>query len=463
MTNTTTFGGKIRELRESLNMPLRTVAEILDIDMSLLAKYERNERFPNTDLIISMAKLFNIDHMQLLMEYFSDKIAYQIIEKNGDVNILKLAEEKVNYIKQKKLFENMDVMSSEELVDVSNIETKGAALRTVSLFSGCGGMDQGFIGNFTLYSGKNRIKLGKNNFEIIWANDIDKGAVNSYKINLGEHIHHKDIGDVLIDEIPDCDVVIGGFPCQDFSIAGKQRGFSSERGNLYKQMIRVVMNKKPKAFVAENVKNIMNPRLIDAERNQPVIQTIVQDFEALGYDVKYKCLYAPDYGIPQRRERVFIVGVRKDLNLTFNYPKPHHAPMTSKQAIDDLWGKEADPTIHNHNQISLAKFRPPSKYGMQGNEMIPENGPSHTMRAEHHMNIQAHYRITDSTKDKNDRNYWRRLTVREAARIQTFPDNFKFEGSKSDCYKQVGNAVPPMLGWYIARALEKCLSSNTHM
>ena len=107
--------------------------------------------------------------------------------------------------------------------------------------------------------------------------------------------------------------------------------------------------------------------------------------------------------------------------------------------------------------MSLAKFRPPSKVGTQGNQMIPAHGPSHVMRAEHHMNIQAHYRTIDPNAEITDRSSWRRLTVREAARIQTFPDNFKFIGTKSSNYKQVGNAVPPIMGWYIARALAICL------
>jgi DNA (cytosine-5)-methyltransferase 1 len=343
------------------------------------------------------------------------------------------------------------------LTDISQVMANGKRIKTVSLFSGCGGMDMGFMGDFTLFGNKNKKYFSRNSFEIIWANDIDKGAVETYKSNIGNHIQEKDISLVSDDEIPNCDVVIGGFPCQDFSIAGKQRGFNSERGNLYKQMIRVIKNKKPKAFVAENVKNILNPKLVDTERNQPVIKTIIEDFENLGYVIQYKCVNAPDYGIPQRRERVFIVGIRKDIKAQFFFPKPIHSQMTSKQAIDDLWGKEANPEIFNHNQMSLATFRPPSKNGMQGNEMIPANAPSHTMRAEHHMNIQAHYRTLSPTKDSSDRKFWRRLTVREAARLQTFPDQFKFEGSKSDCYKQVGNAVPPMLGWYIAKALEKCL------
>ncbi|MDB4584934.1 DNA cytosine methyltransferase, partial [Draconibacterium sp.] len=303
-------------------------------------------------------------------------------------------------------------------------------------------------------------KFDSNSFEIVWANEIDRNAVETYKKNIGNHIVCDDIKNIKVTDIPDCDVVLGGFPCQDFSIAGKRKGFESERGNLYKEMIRVIKSKSPMAFVAENVKNIINPKLIDLDRNQPVIKTIIEDFSKLGYDVKYKCLYAPDYGIPQRRERVIIVGTRKDLNIDFKYPKSLDNPMTSKEAIDDLWGKELDDKIHNHDQISLAKFRPPSKVGTQGNQMIPADGPSHVMRAEHHMNIQAHYRTMHPECDINDRNYWRRLTVREAARIQTFPDKFKFYGNKSSTYKQVGNAVPPILGWYIAKSLELALKKS---
>jgi len=195
----------------------------------------------------------------------------------------------------------------------------------------------------------------------------------------------------------------------------------------------------------------------DETRVENVAMPIIEDFEAEGYKLKYKCLYAPDYGIPQRRQRVFIVGVRSDIDTEFFYPRPIDKPMTSKDALDDLWGQESNPDIYNHDQISLAKFRPKSKVGSQGNEMIPADGPSHTMRAEHHMNIQAHYRTLHPDGDLEDRKYWRRLTVREAARLQTFPDDFKFFGSKSSSYKQVGNAVPPILAWYMAKALETCL------
>lgn len=348
-------------------------------------------------------------------------------------------------------------LAFEELINIQNAVISKKKLTTVSLFSGCGGLDLGVMGGFSVFANENKKTFSKNPFKVIWANDIDKDAVSSYIKNIGNHAQCLDINNIKNEDIPQCDIVIGGFPCQDFSIAGKMKAFENGRGTLYRQMIRVVQDKKPIAFIAENVKNILNPKLIDFEKNQPVIKTIQQDFENIGYKVKYKLLSATEYGIPQTRERVFIIGIRYDINAEFKFPASFHEPMTSKQAIDDLWGKEHQESIHNHNQISFAKFRPYSKVGSQGNEMIPENGPSHTMRAEHHMNIQAHYRTVSPIQDKEDRTNWRRLTVREAARLQTFPDSFNFIGQKGSTYKQVGNAVPPILGWYIARALAVCL------
>ncbi len=352
------------------------------------------------------------------------------------------------------------ILDENGLIDVrQKIEFK-KTFNSVSLFSGCGGLDLGFKGKFSVFGNVNKKTFPKNPFDIVWANEIDKDAVNTYINNIGKHIVCADINSISDIDIPECDVVIGGFPCQDFSIAGKQKAFQNGRGTLYLEMVRVIKAKQPIAFVAENVKNILNPKLIDAERNQPVIQTICDDFSEAGYKLKFKCLSAPSYGIPQSRERVFIVGIRKDVKAEFFFPKPFHAPMTSKEAIDDLWGRENEAKIYNHNQVSLAKFRPYSKVGSQGNEMIPAHAPSHVMRAEHHMNIQAHYRTLCPNNDLTNRDYWRRLTVREAARLQTFPDNFKFSGMKSSSYKQVGNAVPPMLGWYVARALGICLNKG---
>ncbi len=339
-------------------------------------------------------------------------------------------------------------------IDVKKLP-KGKKYKVVSLFSGCGGLDLGFLGGFNCFEGENKIKFAKNPFQIVWANDFLKPACDSYTKYFDHKIVYGDITKIDKSTIPVGDIVIGGFPCQDFSISGKQGGLSTERGNLYQQMLEVIRIQHPIAFLAENVKNILSPMLVD-ENGIRAIDRIRGDFESLGYNVEVNLVYAPDYGIPQRRWRVFIVGIQKELGKTFKMPKAHHPFMTSKQAIDDLWGKENDPSIFNHNQMSLAKFKPPKRNGNQGNYQVKADQPSQTIRSEHHMNIQAHYRTYKEDEPQN-RDYWRRLTVRECARLQTFPDDFWFSGTKSDAYRVVGNAVPPMLGWYMARALYAAL------
>lgn len=339
-------------------------------------------------------------------------------------------------------------------IDVREIP-KGKTYRVVSLFSGCGGLDLGFLGGFSVFSGENKLAFEKNPYEIIWANDFYKPACESYSQFFNHKIVCGDITKIDKVSIPVGDIIIGGFPCQDFSISGKQGGLNTERGNLYLQMLEIIKIQKPIAFLAENVKNILSPILVD-EHGLRAIERIEKDFESIGYNVQTNLVYAPDYGIPQRRWRVFIVGINKSVNRKFQMPKSHHPLMTAKQAIDDLWGKENDLSIPNHNQVSLAKFKPPKRNGNQGNYQVQANQPSQTIRSEHHMNIQAHYRTYNEAEPQN-RDYWRRLTVRECARLQTFPDNFVFVGPKTATYKVVGNAVPPMLSWYMARALYRAL------
>lgn len=347
---------------------------------------------------------------------------------------------------------NMDLFEDTATVSVKNIPDSPQKYKVVSLFCGCGGMDLGFVGGFSVFNGKSKKTFEENPFEIIWANDNYPEAVQTYKENIGDHVVLDDIGNIPISEIPDCEIVVGGFPCQDFSISGRLAGLKSARGRLYERMVNVVKNKRPIAFVAENVKNILNHRIYDHERGQPAIDTIIEDFGSAGYKTHVKNLYAPEFGVPQKRDRVFIVGIREDIPSDFKFPASHHKLMTAKEAIDDLWGKEDHLNIPNHNQRSLAKFKPPSRNGNQGNYKLKPDQPSYVIRAEHHMNIQAHYR-THNEKRPDDRSYWRRLTVREAARLQTFPDTFHFIGVKTHTYRQIGNAVPPILGWYIARAL----------
>ena len=194
----------------------------------------------------------------------------------------------------------------------------------VSLFAGAGGMDLGFQ---------------KAGFEIIWANDFDKDSVDTYKKNFGSHIVLGDIKDIPSSDIPNNpDVVIGGFPCQGFSINNKKRSMDDERNHLYKEMLRIIKDKKPKYFVAENVKGILSLEKGD------VIKLIVNDFKKIGYDVDYKLLTASDYGVPQNRQRVFIIGNR--INKDNPYPKvTHYNPNLKKNQQLNLINNDLKPYV----------------------------------------------------------------------------------------------------------------------
>jgi len=311
-------------------------------------------------------------------------------------------------------------------------------LKLVSLFSGCGGNDLGFIGGFDFLDKH----YHENPYQIVWANDISERACMTYKKNFGNHIVHKNIWDVNIKKIPNTDIVTGGFPCQDFSVAGLRKGFNSNRGLLYLAMKKVIDTLKPKAFVAENVKGLLSMN------EGKAVEKIKGDFTSSGYNVKISLMNAANYGISQNRERVFIVGIRQDLKVSFQPPKPTHTPNSHlflkrwvpvKQIIGDL-ENTPEGEVPNHFW-SKAKRYP----GTQGNIDINPNKPGPTMRAEHHGNIEFHY------------NGKRRLSAREAARIQSFPDTFLFYKSNSDAYRQIGNAVPPILAWHVAQTLAKTL------
>lgn len=311
-------------------------------------------------------------------------------------------------------------------------------LKLVSLFSGCGGKDLGFIGGFN-FMGK---KFEENPYDLLWANDFNEKACLTYKNNFGNHIVCGDIWKVDFNSLPKADVVTGGFPCQDFSLAGLRKGFNSNRGLLYLAMKKVIDTLKPKAFIAENVKGLLST---DGGK---AIQKIKEDFTNSGYKVEHHLVNAANYGISQTRERVFIIGFRNDLKVKFKFPEPTHSEkdhlylkrwVPVKDVIGDLEDvKEGEKANHFW---SKAKLFP----GTQGNSVINPDKPGPTMRAEHHGNIEFHY------------NGRRRLSAREAARIQTFPDNFVFYQSTSDAYRQIGNAVPPVLAWYVAKAVSDCL------
>lgn len=323
---------------------------------------------------------------------------------------------------------------------------KSQKIKVLSLFSGCGGLDLGLEGGF-LFLGK---KYAANPFHVVWANDINAKACKTQELNFpNTEVVCDDITKVLDDklELPEADIVVGGFPCQDFSLAGKRRGLTVQRGQLYLSMAEVVKRVKPKIFLAENVKGLLS------WENGLGIATMVSDFEKLGYNVEYKLHNTANYGVPQTRERVIIIGVRKDVGDKVVWPRETHSStpketgllpwVTLEEAIGDLEDDKVHSCLPNSG-YSKAKLFP----GTQGNTTTKADKPGPTMRAEHHGNIEFHYKLP------------RRLSAREAARIQSFPDDFVFVSSTTDAYRQVGNAVAPVFGWHLAQALKEMLKDD---
>jgi DNA (cytosine-5)-methyltransferase 1 len=279
----------------------------------------------------------------------------------------------------------------------------------------------------------NRKQSPLTGFEIIWANEINPAACKTYKQNIGDHIITADINDVL-GQLPETsDIVIGGFPCQDISINGKMLGINGKRSSLYTYIVKTVERVRPKIFVAENVGGLL------LKQNEYSLMKILEDFRSLGYDVNNPISYnAADYGVPQTRERVFIVGTQKGLP-KFSPPLPtHRDPITAKAAIGDLEEHGQDKEFSHI--WSLANVS-----GEQGNRRLIANRPGYTIRAECHGNIQFHYALP------------RRISMREAARIQSFPDTFIFPCKLRETERQIGNAVPPVLAWHVAEAVKKTI------
>jgi len=303
-------------------------------------------------------------------------------------------------------------------------------MKVVSLFSGCGGFDLGF-----LHAGH----------EIIWANDIWNEAVKTYQMNMGRHIICGDLQEINTADIPSSDIVIGGFPCQGFSVANTKRNIQDERNSLYREFVRVVADKKPPFFLAENVKGILSLG------EGSVFKLILNDFSNIGYDVSYAVLNAADFGVPQTRIRVFIFGVRKDMRINVEFPPmPTHAKPNSLEsmilpawvgvgnALSNIPEPDDEHNLSNH-QASHYKL---TFNGYIGHRYIDPNMPSPT--------------ITSRGDDKggvvilHHPNNKRRLSARETAIIQSFPLDFIFYGTKTSVYRQVSNAVPPLLAKAIA-------------
>lgn len=320
--------------------------------------------------------------------------------------------------------------------------------KIVSLFSGCGGLDLGFH------------QCG---YETIWANDFNKWAAETFTHNFGNVMHHGDIEEIdpyKKSLVPDCDLILGGFPCQDFSIIWKRPGLNGERGNLYKSFLRFVDAKKPKAFVAENVKGILS-----ANKNK-AIEQIIRDFESIepGYLVKVQLYNFADYGVPQFRERVLIVGIRKDTGFNFVHPSPTHGTnrkpyLTAGQALDGV-----EKVKYNNEKMNVQpKTIEMLKLIPEGGNFtdIPKNHPLYVKGMISHVYRRIHRNEPAKTIiAAGGGGTWgyhypdpRPLTNRERARLQSFPDEFYFVGTNAEVRRQIGNAVPPKGVHELANAL----------
>jgi len=309
----------------------------------------------------------------------------------------------------------------------------GPSWSVISLFSGCGGMDLGFLGGFQVF-GRDYPRLP---FNVVWANDLNEAACRTYRRNIGQHVVSGSIWDHMDSMPSEADVIIGGFPCQDLSVNGKRAGVAGSRSGLYRAMVEAIDRVKPRVFVAENVKGLL------LKYNRDSLEQVISDFTSLGYRVSYQLYRAVEYGVPQKRERVFIVGLSNPED-TFSPPHPERSPstwMTASEAIEDLEHIEEAPEI---NHIWSRANRSPE----QGNRRLDAHRPAHTIRAECHGNIQYHYKLP------------RRISMREAARIQTFPDDFIFESRLRETERQIGNAVPPVLAWHVAHAVADTLDAT---
>ena len=301
-------------------------------------------------------------------------------------------------------------------------------MTVVSLFSGAGGLDLGLI---------------RAGHRVIWANDIDRSAVETYRKNIGDHIVCDDIKNIDIKAIPAADVVVGGFPCQGFSLANRLRTVDDERNSLYRFFFRTIKELQPKFFIAENVKGILSLG------GGSVVEKITSDFAKAGYLVERRLVNMADYGVPQTRQRVIFVGQRTDLGeaFAFRYPEADHggegqrAWVTIREALDHFPDPDRQNNVKNHVYSAYkVEYR-----NFTGHRKTDPNKPCPTILARGNggggVCAIPHY------------NGKRRLTIRESAAIQTFPDDFEFCGAMNACYRQIGNAVPVLFAERLGREL----------
>ncbi len=327
----------------------------------------------------------------------------------------------------------------------------------ISFFAGAGGLDLGFA---------------KAGFRTIWANEYDKQIWETFEKNHPHtHLDRRSITEIKSEEVPDCDGIIGGPPCQSWSAAGALKGIHDKRGQLFYDFIRILEAKKPYFFLAENVAGMLLPR------HSAALENIKSMFREAGYELSFKLLNASDYGVPQDRKRVFFIGFRKDLGIDFQFPDPHAVKRTLTDAISDLLDQTA--LSAKHSQTNAEKCIIPNHEYMTGgfssifmsrNRVRGWNEQSFTIQAgARHAPLHPQApKMLFIEQDKRkfvpgSENLYRRLSVRECARIQTFPDDFIFHyKSITAGYKMIGNAVAVEMAYVLGLSIKKHLEHKKH-
>ena len=328
-------------------------------------------------------------------------------------------------------------------------------MKIISLFSGCGGLDLGFE---------------RAGFDIAVANEFDKNIWETFRVNHPKtKLIEGDIRNIKEDDFPsEVDGIIGGPPCQSWSEAGSLKGIEDDRGKLFYDYIRILKNKQPKFFLAENVSGML------ADRHSEAVQNILEMFRECGYDVTLTLVNAKDYGVAQERKRVFYIGFRKDLNVNFKFPKGSTEEDDKKITLRDIiWDlqetavpagekNQHNPEAINNNEYFTGDYSP---MFMSRNRVKGWDEQAFTVQASGRQ-CQIHPQAPKMVKFGNNdcrfvegkENLYRRMTIREVARVQGFPDDFKFiYKNTNDAYKMIGNAVPVNLAYEVASAIRKAL------
>lgn len=382
-----------------------------------------------------------------------------------------------------------------------SIEKNDRKIRVVDLFSGVGGLTFGFY-----YKILNQSFVKNVDFEIVFANDFSEPAAKAFELNYPDikmlNVSIEDIDSAFLDsqriDYSNIDVIIGGPPCQSYSTIGKRK--DDDRAKLYVEYMRLLDLIKPKMFIFENVLGILS---FKDENGNKVIDIISKKFSELGYNISIQTLNAKDYGVPENRVRVFLVGVKNDRNITWMFPKPFDTnPITLQQAIGDL------PKLKPNKPALRYKCSPMNDFQVllrNGSKEISEHfycgygrritriisslgyGQSHDdiNKKVENGELPASLFLTSGYNNSYGRLVWekpcatitnnfgtpssnrcihpvenRALTIREAARVQSFPDFFAYFGNLTEKRKQIGNAVPPLLSIELAKCVFKALRGN---